>query len=46
MLTKLYPFLDPACITPDLVRRLRHLADDAARLQYGRPVSPALLRRL
>ena len=45
MLTKLYPFLDPAHITPDLVRRLRHLADDAARLQYGREVSPALLRQ-
>lgn len=44
MLTKLYPFLDPAHITPDLVRRLRHLADDAARLQHGRPVQPALLR--
>jgi hypothetical protein len=45
MLTKLYPFLDPTHITPDLVRRLRHLADDAARLQYGRPVSPASLRQ-
>jgi hypothetical protein len=44
MLTDLYPFLDPVHITPDLVRRLRALADDAARLQYGRAVQPAPLR--
>lgn len=44
MLTHLFPFLDPVNITPDLVRRLRALADDAARLLHSRSVSPVLLR--
>lgn len=44
MLTQLYPFLDPIHINADLVRRLRVLADDAARLQQARSVSAALLR--
>ncbi len=44
MLTQMFPFLDPTHITPDLVRRLRALADDAARLQHMRPVSPVLLQ--
>jgi hypothetical protein len=44
MLTRLYPFLDPAHITPDLVRRLRALADDAARLLHSRSISPVLLK--
>jgi len=44
MLTHLFPFLDPINITPDLVRRLRALADDAARLLYSRSVSPVLLK--
>jgi hypothetical protein len=45
MLTRLFPFLDPARITPDLARRLRALADDCDRLELGRPVSPILLQR-
>jgi hypothetical protein len=44
MLTRLYPFLDPAHITPDLVRRLRALADDAARLLHSCSISPVLLK--
>jgi hypothetical protein len=44
MLTQLYPFLDPAHITPDLVRRLCALTDDAARLLHSRSVSPVLLK--
>ncbi|WMT73347.1 DUF6634 family protein [Bradyrhizobium sp. Ash2021] len=44
MLTQLFPFLDPAHITPDLARRLRALADDCDRLEFGRPVSPLLLQ--
>jgi hypothetical protein len=44
MLTHLFPFLDPTHITPDLVRRLRVLADDAARLLHSRSVSPVLLK--
>jgi hypothetical protein len=44
MLTRLYPFLDPAHITPDLVRRLRALADDAARLLQSRSISPVQLK--
>ena len=44
MLTQLFPFLDPAHITPDLARRLRALADDCDRLEFGRPVSPIKLQ--
>jgi hypothetical protein len=44
MLTESFPFLDPRTITPDLVHRLRALADDAARLQHSRSPSPALLK--
>jgi hypothetical protein len=44
MLTHLFPFLDPVHITSDLVRRLRALADDAARLLHNRSVSPVLLK--
>jgi Family of unknown function (DUF6634) len=42
MLTRLFPLLDPAHITPELSRRLRALADDCDRLGFGRPVSPML----
>jgi hypothetical protein len=45
MLTRLFPFLDPAYVTPDLGRRLRALADDCDRLERGRPVSPVLLQK-
>ena len=45
MLTRLFPFLDPTHVTPDLGRRLRDLADDCDRLERGRPVSPALLQK-
>jgi hypothetical protein len=45
MLTRRFPFLDPAHITPDLARRLRALADDCERLEFGRPVSPILLQK-
>ena len=44
MLTKKFPFLDPAHITPGLTRRLRALADDCARLGLEYPVSPTLLQ--
>ena len=44
MLTKMFPFLDPAHITPGLTRRLRALADDCARLGLEYPVSPTLLQ--
>ena len=44
MLTKMFPFLDPAHITPGLTRRLRALADDCARLRLEYPVSPTLLQ--
>jgi hypothetical protein len=44
MLTQLFPFLDPAHITPDLGRRLRALADDCDRLQLRCSISPILLR--
>jgi hypothetical protein len=44
MLTRLFPFLDPAHTTPDLARRLRALADDCDRLERSRTVSPLLLR--
>jgi hypothetical protein len=45
MLTRLFPFLDPAHISPDRARRLRALADDRDRLELGRPVSPILLQK-
>jgi hypothetical protein len=44
MLTRLFPFLDPAHITSDLGRRLRALADDCDRLKLRRSISPAVLR--
>jgi hypothetical protein len=44
VLTQLFPFLDPAHITPDLARRLRALANDCDRLEFGRPVSPIMLQ--
>jgi len=43
MLTNLFPFLDPAHITPDLARRLRVLAEDCGRLELERTVSPIML---
>jgi len=45
MLTNLFPFLDPAHITPDLARRLRALADDCGRLELEPTVSPILLQK-
>jgi hypothetical protein len=45
MLTRLFPFLDPTHVTPDLGRRLRALADDCDRLERGRPVPPVLLQK-
>ena len=45
MLTRLFPFLDPTHVTPDLRRRLRDLADDCDRLERGRSVSPAPLQK-
>jgi hypothetical protein len=39
MLTRLFPFLDPARIKPDLATRLRRLADDCEHLEAGLPVS-------
>jgi hypothetical protein len=45
MLTHLFPFLDPAHITPGLARRLRALADDCERLELGHTVSPVLLQK-
>ena len=45
MLTRQFPFLDPARIEPDLARRLRALADDCERLELRRPVSPILLAK-
>jgi hypothetical protein len=44
MLTKMFPFLDPAHITLDLTRQLRTLADDCARLGLEYPVSPTMLQ--
>jgi hypothetical protein len=44
MLTQLFPFLDPAHITPDLACRLRALADDCDRLERSGTVPPFLLR--
>ena len=45
MLTRLFPFLDPTHVTPDLGRRLRALAEDCDRLVGGRPVSPFVLQK-
>jgi hypothetical protein len=45
MLTRQFPFLDPARIEPNLAHRLRVLADDCERLAFGRPVSPILLAK-
>ena len=45
MLTRQFPFLDPARIEPDLARRLRALADDCERLELRRPISPILLAK-
>ncbi len=45
MLTRRFPFLDPAHITPDLARCLRALADDCERLALSRAVSPILLAK-
>jgi hypothetical protein len=44
MLTRLFPFLDPARITPDLSLRLRALADDGDRLVRGLGVFPFVLQ--
>ena len=44
MLTQLYPFLDPACLTPSLAPRLRALADDCDNLVRNRSVSSSLLQ--
>jgi hypothetical protein len=43
MLTRLFPFLDPAYISPNLSRRLHLLADDCERLRSGRGVPARLL---
>jgi hypothetical protein len=43
MLTKLFPFLDPASIPPDLPAKLRRLATDLESLSH-RPVSAFALR--
>ena len=45
MLTRLFPFLDPAHVTLDLGRRLRVLADDCDRLERGRQVPPVVLQK-
>ena len=45
MLTRMFPFLDPAHVTPDLSRRLRALADDCDRLERGRRVPPVVLQK-
>jgi hypothetical protein len=45
MLTRQFPFLDPARIELDLARRLRALADDCEHLELGRPVSPIALAK-
>jgi hypothetical protein len=43
MLTKLFPFLDPASMPPDLPAKLRRLATDIESLSY-RPLSALALR--
>jgi hypothetical protein len=45
MLTRLFPFLDPTHVTPDLGRRLRALTDDCDRVERGRPVPPVVLQK-
>jgi hypothetical protein len=45
MLTRRFPFLDPARVEPDLARRLRALAHDCERLALSLPVSPILLAK-
>ena len=45
MLTRQFPFLDPARIEPGLAHRLRTLADDCERLELRRPVLPILLAK-
>lgn len=45
MLTRLFPFLHPAHMTPDLAVRLRTLADDCNRVERGRAVSPNMLQK-
>jgi hypothetical protein len=44
MLTQMFPFLDPATITRDLVERLQSLATDCERLRQRGSVSPIELR--
>jgi hypothetical protein len=44
MLTQMFPFLDPAAITRDLVERLQTLATDCERLRQRGSVSPIELR--
>jgi hypothetical protein len=43
MLTRLFPFLHPARIKPDLAMRLRSLADDCERFELGLPASQIAL---
>lgn len=43
MLTRMFPFLDPAHISLDLSHQLRALADDCDRLWLGRGVPTRLL---
>ncbi|HZV04659.1 MAG TPA: DUF6634 family protein [Gemmataceae bacterium] len=45
MLTRLFPFLHPAHIKPDLTFRLRRLAEDCGRLELGVPVSQLELNK-
>ncbi|MEH2524197.1 MULTISPECIES: DUF6634 family protein [unclassified Bradyrhizobium] len=45
MLTRSFPFLDPADISLDLSRRFHLLADDCERLRLNRNVSARLLDR-
>jgi hypothetical protein len=45
MLTHMFPFLDPAHISPDLASRLRALADDCERLTFGQPVPSTVLAK-
>ena len=45
MLTRLFPYLDPARISLDLSRRLHVLADDCGRLRLERDVPARILDR-
>jgi len=45
MLTRLFPYLDPARISLDLSRRLHILADDCERLRLDRDVPTKILHR-